>query len=98
MFSLLVLITRGLDLHYAGSKPCSHPLFSFKGAILEIVGVFNGEGPPVPIPNTEVKLTSAENTCLATDWEDRSMPTQSLEISRLCFFLFHIRHVILMLD
>ena len=43
-----------------------------------IVGVFNGEGPPVPIPNTEVKLTSAENTCLATDWKDRSMPTQNL--------------------
>ena len=42
----------------------------------QIVGVFNGEGPPVPIPNTEVKLTSAENTCLETDWEDRSMPTQ----------------------
>ena len=40
------------------------------------VGVFNGEGPPVPIPNTEVKLTSAENTCLETDREDRSMPTQ----------------------
>ena len=42
------------------------------------VGVFNDEGPPVPIPNTEVKLTSAENTCLATDREDRSMPTQRL--------------------
>ena len=42
------------------------------------VGVFNGEGPPVPIPNTEVKLTSAENTCLATDWKDRSTPTQEL--------------------
>ena len=40
-----------------------------------IVGVFNGEGPPVPIPNTEVKLTSADNTCLETDREDRSMPT-----------------------
>ena len=38
------------------------------------VGVFNGEGPPVPIPNTEVKLTSADNTCLETDREDRSMP------------------------
>ena len=50
-------------------------LFSFQGADLEEVGVFNGEGPPVPIPNTEVKLTSAENTCLATDREDRSMPT-----------------------
>ncbi len=43
----------------------------------DIVGVFNGEGPPVPIPNTEVKLTSAENTCLATDWKDRSTPTQT---------------------
>ena len=41
-----------------------------------IVGVFNGEGPPVPIPNTEVKLTSADNTCLETDWKDRSTPTQ----------------------
>ena len=43
-----------------------------------IVGVFNAEGPPVPIPNTEVKLSSAENTCLATDWENRSMPTQKI--------------------
>ena len=51
-----------------------------------IVGVFNGEGPPVPIPNTEVKLTSAENTCLATDWEDRSMPTQGLEFFGTLFF------------
>ena len=40
-----------------------------------IVGVFNAEGPPVPIPNTEVKLCSAENTCRATDRENKSMPT-----------------------
>ena len=39
------------------------------------VGVSNAEGPPVPIPNTEVKLCCAHNTCLATDREDRSMPT-----------------------
>ena len=39
------------------------------------VGVFIAQGPPVPIPNTEVKLCGAENTCLATSWEDRSMPT-----------------------
>ena len=45
---------------------------------IQIVGVFNGEGPPVPIPNTEVKLTSADNTCLETDREDRSMPTQTV--------------------
>ena len=40
------------------------------------VGVYDGEGPPVPIPNTEVKLIGGENTCLATDREDSTMPTQ----------------------
>ena len=35
----------------------------------------NGEKvPPVPIPNTEVKLLSAESTWLATAREDRSSP------------------------
>ena len=29
------------------------------------------EVPPVPMPNTEVKLIYAENTCLVTGWEDR---------------------------
>ena len=43
-----------------------------------LVGASNDEGPPVPIPNTEVKLISAEDTCLATDWEDRSVPTQQI--------------------
>ena len=39
--------------------------------LFRIVGVENGEGPPVPIPNTEVKLTGAENTWTATSREDR---------------------------
>ena len=61
------------------------PLFSFEGVIPQIVGVFNGEGPPVPIPNTEVKLTSADNTCLETDREDRSMPTQKTAANAAVF-------------
>ena len=44
-------------------------------------GVDSKEVPPVPIPNTEVKLTSADNTCLETDREDRSMPTQGIRLS-----------------
>ena len=40
-------------------------------AHLSEVGVDCGEGPPVPIPNTEVKLTVAENTWLETAREDR---------------------------
>ena len=39
------------------------------------VGFINAEGPPVPIPNTEVKLCSAEDTSLATVRENRSKPT-----------------------
>ena len=42
-----------------------------------IVSVFNAKGPPVPIPNTEVKLCCGENTCLATDRENSSMPTHN---------------------
>ena len=32
-------------------------------------------GPPVSIPNTEVKPCSAENSALATECENRKMPT-----------------------
>ena len=45
--------------------------------LLRIVGVTNAEGPPVPIPNTEVKLCSGENTWLEAARENSSMPTQS---------------------
>ena len=55
-------------------------LFNFQGSNLEkIVGVINAEGPPVPIPNTEVKLCSGENTLRETVREDSSMPTSSVE-------------------
>ena len=37
-------------------------------------GANGDEVPPVPIPNTEVKLISVENTWLATAWEDRAVP------------------------
>ena len=37
------------------------------------VGADCGEGPPVPIPNTAVKLTRAENTWLVTAWKDRTL-------------------------
>ena len=47
----------------------------------DVVGVTNVEGPPVPIPNTEVKLNSAENTWMEASWEDRSTPTSFLLIT-----------------
>ena len=48
----------------------------------EKVSVTNAVGPPVPIPNTEVKRCSGENTWLATAREDNSMLTQKNTLSR----------------
>ena len=45
----------------------------------QIVGVDYSEGPPVPIPNTEVKLSCAENTWREAAWKDRSSPTPGKE-------------------
>ena len=42
--------------------------------VLKITGGDSEEGPPVPIPNTAVKLLSAEDTCWATDRENRTLP------------------------
>ena len=53
-----------------------------------IVGVFNSEGPPVPIPNTEVKLVCAHNTWLEAAREDRSMPTQRNPYQMVRIFVF----------
>ena len=50
-------------------------LFNFQGPSGQ-VGHINAEGPPVPIPNTEVKLCSGDNTLRATAREDSSMLTR----------------------
>ena len=52
------------------SGECSD-LFQFSMCWNTIVGVDYGEGPPVPISNTVVKLTCADNTWLATAREDK---------------------------
>ena len=62
-------------------------LFSFEGEFLKekreykarlialllvfIAGADDAKVPPVPIPNTEVKLGCAEDTWLETTWENR---------------------------
>ena len=91
VFSLTVLIDRGLDLQYSNRCIRTHfdrkrcdarnlqlvlsiilfnvTLFSSQGSIrTRIVGADDGEGTPVPIPNTAVKLTRADNTWLEAAW------------------------------
>ena len=43
----------------------------------KLIGVDDAEGPPVPIPNTEVKLSGAEDSAPGTGCENREMPTQA---------------------
>ena len=45
--------------------------------LTSIVGLHNAQGPPVPSPNTEVKLCGAENTRREAVREDRARPTFS---------------------
>ena len=42
----------------------------------KVVSVFNAVGPPVPIPNTEVKRCSGKDTQLATARDNSSKRTQ----------------------
>ena len=51
-------------------------LFNFEVTPQE-TGANGDEVTPVPIPNTEVKLISVENTWLETAWEDRAAPVQT---------------------
>ena len=48
--------------------------YNQRESVIYHCGDDGGEDPPVLIPNTEVKLTSAENTILVTIWEDRKLP------------------------
>ena len=58
-------------LHFSGGSAIITPVAERR----RTVGVDDAGGPPVPIPNTEVKPCSAENTWLATARENRKMPT-----------------------
>ena len=42
-----------------------------------MIGAYYDEVPPVPIPNTEVKLIRAEDTWLEAARENRSAPTST---------------------
>ena len=59
---------RGLFL-LSEFKPITF-LFNLK----ESAGVYGDEVPPVPFPNTEVKLICVEDTWMVTSWENISTP------------------------
>ena len=85
ILSKAVLISRGLDQESMEVKEDRKEnrkirkiLFSFEcmtGVIHERVGDEGKEGTPVPMPNTEVKLFSVDDTWRVTARESRTLPT-----------------------
>ena len=72
------------DARDSGAKDCCS---IFREQSLERqkrVGLTNAGGPPVPIPNTEVKPCSAEDTLPETARENRSRPTQTNRKYAVC--------------
>ena len=57
-------------------------------AAKHLTGAYDDEVPPVPIPNTEVKLIRAEDTWRETAWKNRSVPVQKGEHNGCSPFLF----------
>ena len=68
--------------HYTVLRVQTDKLSVTSNWIANNFGDYNREDPPVPIPNTEVKLSSAHDTWLETAWENRSLPNfyQSSEL------------------
>ena len=62
---------------------------------MKIGGVYDAEVPPVPIPNTVVKLSSAEDTWRAAARENRTMPSQKDHSLSGLFFSILILYVVI---
>ena len=57
-----------------GSNPTPATKLSMWHTVFFSLGGKSAMDPPVPIPNTEVKLRSADDTASARVWENRSLP------------------------
>ena len=57
-----------------GSNPTPATKLSMWHTVFFSLGGKSAMDPPVPIPNTEVKLRSADDTASARVWENRALP------------------------
>jgi hypothetical protein len=57
-------------------------------SVYKLSGGNGGGATPVPIPNTEVKPSSADGTALVTVWESRSLPEAFFVVQNLPNSLF----------
>ncbi len=70
-------------------SPTGHQLDLWSSGYRYTVSANADEVPPVPIPNTVVKLIWVENTWREAAWEDRSVLTPSKNARHLCGGCFY---------
>ena len=66
-------------------------IYPAAGPVYNHSGDYGRKVPPVPIPNTEVKLSYAESTCRDTGREDRASPLfikRAFEIFSMALFFY----------
>ena len=63
--------TNKFSLDRGSTRKKHEVFFAASTRSVDAVGADGGEGPPVPIPNTVVKLVCVDNTWRATAREDR---------------------------
>ena len=83
-----------LDLEYfVAQLRCSLPVIY---QLSKLSGDFSGGATPVPIPNTEVKSSSADDTAWLTVWERRSLPDfmpLNLQVVQGRFYLNKLKNI-----
>ena len=68
-----------------------HSTFLIHHCFLDVPGGITGGATPVPIPNTEVKPSKADDTAAVRQWESRTLPGFKRPADRKVsgLFLFH---------
>jgi hypothetical protein len=61
-----------------------------KFSVIRFLGGYTGGVTPVPIPNTEVKLSRADDTMIERSWESRTLPGIFLSPSSIDDGLFFV--------
>ena len=80
-----------------GSNPTPATKLSMWHTVFFSLGGKSAMEPPVPIPNTEVKLRSADDTASARVWENRSLPGDYFSESPRCPWAFFMLSKLLLM-